>query len=279
MLEIPDKTPAFIRYVTQKLYESAAGLRMYPAGTVLDEGASSVLFLLGEGRTQQGVDDKPCVIFNKRSMKVKQPGDLCFPGGRVMPRLDSFLSRFLRLPFSPLRKWPFWREWRSSRGEEADSLAVLLTAGLRESLEEMRLNPLSVVFLGPMCGLRLSMFRRDLYPMVAWLGKQERFFPNWEVERVIRVPLGSLMDGRNYVRYRLSIMGSIMDFPCFRHWDGQGAEFLWGVTYEMVAAFLSIVFSFHPPAVESLPVVRGALSEGYFKGIKESKKEKGKRQK
>lgn len=279
MLEIPDKTPALIRYVTRKLYESAAGRRVYPAGTVLDQGTSSVLFLLGRCRSQHGGTIETCIIFNKRSVKVKQPGDLCFPGGRVMPRLDSFLSRFLHLPFSPLRKWPFWPEWRSSRGEEVDSLAVLLTAGLRESLEEMRLNPMGVVFLGPMCGLRLTMFRRDLYPMVAWVGKQKRFLPNWEVERVIRVPLGSLMDGRNYVRYRLSIMGTIMDFPCFRHWDEHGAEFLWGVTYEMVAAFLDLVFSFQPPALESLPVVRGTLSEEYFKGMKESEKEKGKGQK
>lgn len=267
MLEIPYTVPAFIRHVTNSLHESAAaGCRMYPAWTALEGGASSVLFLLGRCPTRSGGAGEPCVIFNKRSTKVKQPGDLCFPGGRLMPRTDSLFSRLLRLPFSPLRKWPFWREWLSTRGEEAKSLALLLSAGLRESLEEMRLNPLGLVFLGPMRVLRLPMFARDLYPMVAWVRGQKRFLPNWEVERVIHVPLGALMNARNYVRYRLKILGAVSDFPCFRQTDEDGTEFLWGVTYEMVAAFLDLAFSFRPPDLESLPVVHGTLSEEYFKG-------------
>jgi 8-oxo-dGTP pyrophosphatase MutT (NUDIX family) len=239
---------------------------MYPAGAVLDQGVSSVLFLLGQCKPRPGEAEEPCIVLNKRSLTVKQPGDLCFPGGRVMPRLDTFFAGILRLPFSPLRRWPFWGEWRSSRREEAASLAVLLSAGLRESLEEMRLNPLGLVFLGPMRGIRLSMFRRDLYPMVAWVCGQKRFLPNGEVDRVIHVPFRALTDGRNYVRYRLRILGAVSDFPCFRLVDGRETEFLWGVTYEMVAAFLDLAFSFRPPALESLPVVHGTLSEEYWKG-------------
>ena len=257
---------ALVRHVLLRLHEGAGEERMYPEGISRDRTVSSVLFLLGRCPSRLGRADEPCVIFNKRSTKVKQPGDLCFPGGRVMPRLDRVLSRFLRLPFSPLGRWPYWREWLSTRGPEAESLALLLSAGLREALEEMRLNPMGLVFLGPMRGLRLSMFRRDLYPMVAWVRRQKRFPLNWEVERVLHVPLRALMDARHYVRYRLDILGAVSDFPCFRLVDGPSVEFLWGVTYEMVAAFLDLAFSFRPPELESLPLVHGTLSKGYFRG-------------
>ena len=77
--------------------------------TLKDESAqiSAVLFLLGPG-----TDGKPVLILNKRSRHVRQPSDLCCPGGGVRPALDSFLARWLRLPAPPLSRWPkgFW--WR-----------------------------------------------------------------------------------------------------------------------------------------------------------------------
>ncbi len=183
-----------------------------------------------------------------------------------MPRLDRRLSLFLELPFSPLRRWPYRRHWLFSRREEAGQLAVFLTAGLREALEEMRLNPLGVTFLGPMVPLRLSIFERDVYPMLVWIGRQKRFFPNWEVDRVLFVPLRSLLDGRNYASYRLRLLDAKTDFPCFRHVEGTRVEILWGLTYQMVTAFLELAFSFRPPKMDSLPVIQGALSEEYLKG-------------
>jgi hypothetical protein len=263
--EILEQQPALIAHIMTRLHEGAMGQRIFPKGAVLDKGTACVLFLMGQRRVQEGMAE-PCIVFNKRSMKVRQPGDLCFPGGRLMPRLDRRLSLFLRLPFSPLRRWPYRRDWLSSRSEESECLSVFLTAGLREATEEMRLNPFGVTFLGPMSPSRLSMFGRDVYPMVVWIGRQKRFLPNWEVERVLHVPVRSFLDAGNYACYRLRLWDTSTSFPCFRHADGNGTEILWGLTYDMVVAFLEIAFSFRPPDMNSLPVIQGTLSREYLKG-------------
>lgn len=143
---------------------------------------------------------------------------------------------------------------------------MLLAGGLREAFEEMRLNPMGAAFLGPMQCMRLLLFQRNIYPMVVWIRGQKRFHPNWEVERIIHVPLEALLDKTNYARYRLRFPSGIRDFPCFKYVERNGSEILWGVTYRMVVSFLELVFAFKPPEPESLPVIRGALREGYLIG-------------
>ena len=55
---------------------------------------SSVLLLLGETVPEEGGIPEVCIILNKRSKEVKQPGDLCCPGGAI-EKFDRFLSRLL----------------------------------------------------------------------------------------------------------------------------------------------------------------------------------------
>jgi hypothetical protein len=149
---------------------------------------------------------------------------------------------------------------------------LLLATSLRESMEEMRLNPLGITFLGPLPPQRLVMFRRVIYPMVGWIGRQRRFFPNWEVEKIVSVPLRSLLQDANYACYRLrmrskdSTSDREKDFPCFVHRDGDERELLWGATYRIVMDFVEIVYGFSPPDVQSLPVVHGTLSSHYLTG-------------
>ena len=214
---------------------------------------------------------EPCVLLNKRSVKVKQPGDLCFPGGRVSQPLDSLLSRFLRMPFLALARWPYWQAWKTTKGAEAGRLSLLLAASLREAFEEMRLNPLGVRFLGPMPSQGLVMFRRVIYPMVGWLPHQKRFLPNWEVDRIVFVPLRRLLEPNRYGVYRLQYRGyrppgAPRDFPCFLHEDESGSEVLWGATYKIIMVFLEMVFGFKPPDGPGLPVVEGNLEKGYWQG-------------
>jgi hypothetical protein len=136
----------------------------------------------------------------------------------------------------------------------------------------MRLNPLGITFLGPLPPQRLAMFRRVIYPMVGWIGRQRRFFPNWEVEKIVSIPLRSLLKESNYACYRLRMVsnhmtkGRVRDFPCFVHRDADEQEVLWGATYRMVMDFLEIVNGFFPPDVESLPVVHGTLGRNYLTG-------------
>lgn len=235
---------------------------------------SSVLFLLG---TQPGQDELTSglnLILNKRSLKVKQPGDLCCPGGSISSRLDTFLARLLHLPGSPLTRWPYWSRWRMLHHRDANRLALLFATGLRESLEEMRLNPLGVRFLGPLPPQRLIMFDKVMYPMVCWVPRQKRFFPNWEVEKVVFIPIINLLDPNNYACYRLRVEmphqgknnPNTMDYPCFIHKYRDESEILWGATYRIAMVFLDVVYGFQPPDMESVPVVHGTLRESYLTG-------------
>jgi hypothetical protein len=188
--------------------------------------------------------------------------------------LDVTLAKLLRLRGSPLARWAGWPEWRNRCQQEAFSLSLLLATGLRESFEEMRLNPFGIRFLGFLPPARLVMFRRVIYPLVCWISGQVRFFPNWEVEKVVAVPLSRLLEVSNYARCVMNISvwndnrhaQDIKEFPCFLHnRDGQ-TERLWGATFRITMSFLDLVFGFTPPAIENLQAVKGTLGRHYLTG-------------
>lgn len=230
---------------------------------------SAVLFLLGRGR-----DGKPELILNKRSQQVRQSGDLCCPGGGISPLIDSVLARWLRLPATPLHRWAQRPWWRHYRKHELAKIALLLAAALREGLEEMGLNPLGVEFLGPLAAQRLVLFKREIFPLVGWVARQRRFFPNWEVEKIIRIPLATLLNVGNYACYRISIEGLPhtasqpvdREMPCFLHRLEGRVELLWGATYRITEQFLKAIFGFVPPATGSLPIIHGRLDRSYLDG-------------
>ena len=261
-------------HIERTLQEKNRDGPVFPKGVAYSNLTSAVLFLLANRCNEGAFSSQPCVVLNKRSMRVRQSGDLCFPGGRIDTRLDPFLSKGLRHPLSPLARWPYWREWRRERRQEARRLALLLATSLRESLEEMRLNPWGVKFLGPMPSQDLRMFQRVLYPMVVWIRRQTRFFPNWEVDKIVYIPLRNLLNAESYACYRLHFKtsreslstGLTQEFPCFCHESEDGKEVLWGVTYRIVTAFLELVFEFRPPDMTSLPVIHGALDQNYLNG-------------
>ena len=142
----------------------------------------------------------------------------------------------------------------------------------RTVLEEMGLNPLGVKFLGPLPPEELQMFDRVIYPMVGWIARQRHFLLNWEVERIVYVPIQNLLNPHNYACYRLSMAphsentqgGQTQDFPCFRHETENQREVLWGATYRIVMAFLELVYGFKPPSLHRLPIIHGYLDNRYF---------------
>lgn len=235
-------------------------------------GASAVLFLLGHLPEK----DLPIgLILNKRSDQVRQPGDLCCPGGSIAPRMDVILAKLLRGPLSPLTRWEHWSAWRRQGGRPAFLLSLLLATGLRESFEEMRLNPLMVDFLGPLPPQRLAMFQRTIYPLVCWVRGPKRFRLNWEVQKIVCLPLRRLLDPSGYGRLRLEIGDpqsgkEIREFPCFVHRDRHGTERLWGATFRITMVFLQRVFDFNPPPLRNLPLHEGALAKDYRTGASDS---------
>lgn len=260
----------FVRQVTETLEKWNRDACLYTVDIADHKGSSAVLCLLSECLKGKGPDTEFCFVFNKRSKWVRQAGDLCFPGGSIDHRIDSLAARFLGLPFFPLGRWPYWKQWKTQRRKEARHLSYLLATGLRECFEEMRLNPFRTQFLGPMPPQALHSFQRFLYPMVVWIRPQKRFFPNREVEKVVSIPINDFLKPEKYVRYRMRFESylngdeAVQDFPGFLHEDEEGHEVLWGVTYRIVMTILEVLFNFSPPDLDTLPVVEGMRDENYL---------------
>lgn len=257
------------KHIIRRLFSHNSRHPVFPTEGIDWQSASAVLFLLGRLPQSGRQAGEPCLILNKRSLSVRQPGDLCCPGGRVNRRLDAGLAVLLKLPLLHLARWPYWPLWRKTRPGEAKWLSLLLTTGVRESIEEMRLNPFRLDFLGPLPAQPLVMFKRVIYPLVVWVSGQKRFYPNWEVEKIIFVPVRDLLNSTHYARYRLRFEDKTTEpevntFPCFRYEKGNEVELLWGATYRITAAFLDGVFGFVPPDINSLPEVHGRLSKAYL---------------
>jgi hypothetical protein len=274
MLNYSGATSPFIKQIIDALHGSNHDERIFSGDIKNSSSASAVLFLLGLMSEENRFPSEPCLILNKRSLKVKQAGDLCYPGGSISLPLDSFLAKLLYLPGSSLSNWPYWHKWRKEQHRQARRLALLFATSLREGFEEMRLNPFRVKFLGPLLPQQLVMFQRVIYPMVCWISGQKRFSPNWEVEKIVYIPLKNLLMNSNYASYRLNIKTQhgnekksiVKDFPCFLHEHNDSVEKLWGATFRITMVFLEIVFGFKPPDIESLPVVHGTLDENYLTG-------------
>jgi len=248
--------------------------QVYPENWQEMASASAVLFLLGFNMCGNGNAPEPCLILNKRSNKVRQPGDLCCPGGGIMPTLDPLLGKFLTLPGFPLARWPLWKDFHAEKTIQAHILKSLFSTCLRESFEEMRLFPLDVRFLGPLPFQELVLFKRTIYPLAGWVGHQKRFFPNWEVDKIVNIPLRKLLDPANYARYqyRFTWPGTnqstwqTYDTPCYLHQHHQEREVLWGATCRITLNFLKIVFGFKPPEITTLPTVRSDMHANYLGG-------------
>ena len=181
---------AHIKNVLQRRFAEES---LFPKGVTESTVASAVLFPLSQKCPNSSLPIDPCLVLNKRSQLVKQPGDLCFPGGAIAHGFDLKLGRLLRLPFLPLYRWPYWNQWREKRPRQARRLSLLFATSIRESFEEMGLNPFGVEFLGPLPPQRLVMFRREIFPFVSWIRGQRRFFINREVEKIVHIPLRNLL--------------------------------------------------------------------------------------
>jgi 8-oxo-dGTP pyrophosphatase MutT (NUDIX family) len=272
----------FINQVKETLAKQNREVCLFPETLSASTDSSVVLCLLGECPNDKGMGAELCFVFNKRSKLVRQAGDLCFPGGGIVHHIDSLAAKFLGWPFLPLGRWPYWKQWRTRRRMEAGRLSILLATGLRESWEEIRLNPLRTEFLGPLPPQSLQNFQNFVYPMVVWIRNQKRFHPNQEVEKVVSIPVKDFLKSENYVRYQMrfeAYQGSneevIQDFPGFLHEDEEGPEVLWGLTYRIVLIFLEMLYDFSPPDIYTLDAVDGLRDETYFnsssrKNIKKS---------
>ena len=135
-------------------------------------------------------------------------------------------------------------------------------------------RPWSVEFLGILPTYQLRVFRRGILPMVGWMRFNGRFRINWEVEKIVPVPLADFLKSERYAGCFFEPEDGVDNDvtlrpdaqPCFIYEDDGGREVLWGATYRIVMSFLSLVYGFEPPALEDRPVVRRTLSRAYLTG-------------
>ncbi|UCD89456.1 MAG: CoA pyrophosphatase [Desulfobacterales bacterium] len=265
---------SFNRKIIHALDERYHQDYLFSKKDIYSPDTSAVLFLLGPKPNAKESLSEPCLLLTKRSARVKQPGDLCCPGGSISSRFDTFLAKLLYLPGTPLTQWPCWPDWHKKRPREMRNLALFFATSLRESFEEIGLNPFGLKFLGPLPSQRLVMFKRVIYPLVCWVSYQKRFYLNWEVNKIVFIPLKKLLNPSNYARYRVKVNPSDKtakhlssnDYPCFIHKEQDDSEVLWGATFRIVVDFLDIAFGFKFPDTESLPVIFGTLGENYLTG-------------
>jgi 8-oxo-dGTP pyrophosphatase MutT (NUDIX family) len=216
-------------------------------------------------------------LLSKRSKNVQQPGDLCAPGGGIHPFLDSLSAKLLRFGLLPGIGGPGFamaKRWGKAIYEQ---ILFLLGNALRESWEELRLSPFNVEFLGPLPTYRLHHRSWVIFPMVGRVKHDWKPKLNWEVEKVISIPLEEFFRPTSYAVCSMEVPRNLIaqgipnpwEFPCFIHKEDGEEEILWGATFEVIRTFFEIAFGFSLPDPDNQRVVHRHLASNYLSGREE----------
>ena len=140
-----------------------------------------------------------CLIKRPATMK-HHAGQLAFPGGRIEP------------------------------GETA------METALRETQEEIGVDPEKIQILGALSELFLNVSGYIIYPFVGWLKEKPRFLTNKaEVEKTILFPLLRYQNANEETE--LETVSGKMSVPCF-HFEG---EVIWGATSMILSEFYDLL--------------------------------------
>lgn len=210
----------------------------------------------------------------KRSGRVSQGGDVSCPGGMLSPRVDGRLARLTCHGFIPAFFEPAVHFARKRPEGAWEIINLFLANAIRESWEEVHLHPYNVACLGALPTYSLTLFRRTIFPLVAFVKDPWPFRPNPEVDKVIEIPLRHFYESRHYAWFTVekdTVDASPGDrpshFPCFVHQDGsKPPDILWGATFFIILNFLALAFAFQVPPIPSERVFSRVLSADYLTG-------------
>jgi 8-oxo-dGTP pyrophosphatase MutT (NUDIX family) len=144
------------------------------------------------------------VLYTRRSDQLtSHPGQVSFPGGRF--------------------------DWRD---------ASLMAAALRETHEEVGIEPHQVRVLGTFRGQRTRMTNIAVTPFVGAIEGDPELRPDpKEVAQIFNIPLPALSDPRYRRSHRVKRNGSTSDFPAIVY----GGQVIWGLTYWLTLTFLQMI--------------------------------------
>ncbi len=240
-------------------------------------GAGLLPLYFSKDRDQErNISGHHVFLLSKRSKSVQQPGDLCAPGGGFHPFLDSLSGRLLRYGLLPGIRGPGLRLAKRKGKSIYWKILFLLGNALRESWEELRLSPFNVEFLGGLPTYHLHHRPWVIFPLVGRVRNAWKPKLNWEVDKIVSIPLENFFDPANYAVYSLEVSESLMaqgipnpwEFPCLVHKENGNQEILWGATFEIIRTFFKIVFGFSFPIPEKGKIVRRPLPSNYLSGEK-----------
>ncbi len=148
--------------------------------------------------------ENPELILTRRAMHLsRNPGEVCFPGG----------------------KW------------EAHDASLLVTA-LRETQEEIGLAPEQVAVLGSLKPL-VARTGLNVAPFVGLIDENLLLQPTSdELDRVFKVPLRYFMEQNNVTPYLYVYQGAELSFPSFVY---EGYT-IWGLTAYIIVDMINSVY-------------------------------------
>jgi 8-oxo-dGTP pyrophosphatase MutT (NUDIX family) len=144
------------------------------------------------------------ILYTRRSDRLtSHPGQVSFPGGRF------------------------------DRGDPD-----LLAAALRETHEEVGIEPHQVRVLGTFPGQRTRATNIAVTPFVGAIEGDPELRPDpKEVAEIFSIPLRALSDLRYRGSHRSKRDGSNRDFPAIVY----GGQVIWGLTYNLTLTFLRLI--------------------------------------
>ncbi len=119
---------------------------------------------------------------------------------------------------------------------EKEDISLENTA-LRETFEEVGIQPQQIEIIGKLSDLYIPPSNFIVTPFVGILQEEPHITPNYEVERVLIIPLSDLMNPTNCVEKTISVRSIQLHVPCYTL-DG---EIIWGASSMMLAELLELM--------------------------------------
>lgn len=219
-------------------------------------------------------------LLNKRSKAIPQGGDLCAPGGRSHFIWDSIFQRLFQMGLLPGTKGMRAELIKSREKRLYEWILFFWSNALRESWEELGLNPFNIEFLGPLKTYCLESRRWIIFPLVGKIRNAWKPRLNPEVEKLVEIPLTAFFEPAQYaickfeISQEMSLQGNprSREVPCLIFGEKGKEEVLWGATYNIIRDFLKVVMDRPLPFPDGQRIVHRSLAFNYYTGSQQSEK-------